>query len=215
MTVFVDRAHAGRELAGKLLDLGDEAVVLGLPRGGVPVAAELARRLGAPLDIVVVRKVGAPRQPELALGAIAAGGLVILNHQLIADLGVAESDLDEIVTREKATVAAQEIAFRQGRAPVRLTGRTAVVVDDGLATGATMRVAVEAVRRHRPRAVVVAVPVAPRSTCRAMDEVADRVVCLQTPASFLAVSRWYVDFSPVSDAEVRDALSRFSGAQGG
>jgi len=180
--------------------------VLGLPRGGVPVAHEVARALGAPLDVLVVRKLGVPGQEELAFGAVASGGLQVLNPDVAR--GVDPSAIAEVTARAWRDLASREAAYRGGRAPLDLAGHTVVVVDDGLATGASMRAAVAAVRRQDPAAIVVAVPVGAASTCVLLRSEADEVVCVASPHPFLAVGTWYEDFSPTSDDEVRRLLAR-------
>ena len=201
---FRDRVEAGDELARLLQPSagGAEVVVLGLPRGGVPVAAAVADMLDAPLDVFVVRKLGVPGHPELAMGAIASGGARVINHRLIRDLGVSAADVARVIADEEAELARRERVYRRGRAPLNLSGRTVILVDDGLATGATMRAAVQAVRELGPSRVVVAVPVGSREACRDLERVADAVVCVRMPDPFLAVGRWYRDFSETSDADV-------------
>jgi len=208
-TRFVDRADAGRQLARQLEHhRGTGALVLGLPRGGVPVASEVASALDAELDVLVVRKLGVPGHEELAMGAIASGGLRVLNEDVLARLDLPREVVDAATAAAAEVVAERDRSYRGDRPPPRLTGRTTLLVDDGVATGATMRVAVEAVRGGGAAPVVVAVPVAPPSTCQALRAVADDVVCLRTPASFMAVGAWYDDFSETSDDEVRAALRR-------
>ena len=181
-------------------------VVLGLPRGGVPVAYEVARALSAPLDVFVVRKLGVPGHEELAMGAIASGEVMVLNHDVVAATGVDGEQIDAVVQRELATLRQQEAGFRGHRPPVDLHGRVAILVDDGLATGATMRAAVGAVRDLGAKAIVVAVPTAPRETCDSLRREVDEVLCASTPDPFTAVGMWYRDFAPVSDDEVRELV---------
>ena len=208
MLFFDDRRHAGRELARRLAGLDLKSpVILGLPRGGVPVAWEAARALDAPLDALVVRKIGAPGNPEVAVGAVAAGGVRVWNDELLRDLGLTPQGLEGAVRRELAELERRERAYRGGAAPPDAAGKTAVIVDDGLATGATLRAALLAVRRLRPARTVAAVPVA---SARALDElrgVADELVCLQVPPGFSAVGQFYADFSPTTDEEVVALLS--------
>lgn len=204
---FRDRADAGRALAACVDPLaGPDTVVLGLARGGVPVAAEVARALHAPLDVYLVRKLGVPRRPELAMGAI-AGGVRVLNQAVLDTYGVAPADVDAVVEREAAELARRETAYRAGRAPIDVAGRVVVVVDDGLATGASMKAAVQALRLARPRRVVVAVPVGAPETCAELAAVADEVVCLHAPRRFLAVGQWYDDFTQTSDEEIARLLA--------
>lgn len=205
---FADRHEAGVELAEKLKTYTgrNDVVVLALPRGGVPVAHEVARALGAPLDIFVVRKLGLPGHRELAMGAIASGGVRILNDDVVRWYGIPTADIDEIAREEQAELERRERLYRDGLAPLDLRDRVVVLIDDGLATGSTMRAAVKAVRAHRPSRIVVAVPVGAPETCRDFADVADEVVCARTPQPFLAVGQWYRDFSETSDDEVRTLL---------
>jgi predicted phosphoribosyltransferase len=208
MNRFRDRAEAGRILADELARdrTLDGALVLALPRGGVPVAAEVAEALDAPLDVMIVRKLGFPGQPELAMGAIASGGAVILNPA-IAEL-VPEDEEQAIVDLELDEVTRREAVYRRGRPPPSLGGRTVILVDDGLATGATMRAAVAAARAERPKQIVVAVPVAPPSTIHVLRREAERIVCPMVPPYFAAIGLWYEDFHQVSDEEVIGLLDR-------
>lgn len=200
---FRDRDDAGRRLAAALASFrGQDVVVLGLPRGGVPVGSAVARALQAPLDVVVVRKLGVPFAPEVAMGAVGEGGVLVLNDSVLRDSGVSAGDLDRAVLREREEVALRVARFRAGRPPVELTGRTVVLVDDGVATGATARAACQVVRALGARAVVLAVPVGHPEAMTALGEVADQVVCLECPASFSAVGGAYRDFTQVSDDEV-------------
>ena len=205
---LTDRRHAGRELA-KLLPGGltmTDPVVLALPRGGVPVAYEIARGLGAPLDVFLVRKLGTPGHPELAMGAIASGGIRVLNEDVVNALGVTPEQIDAVARREQSELERREAAYRKGRTLPSLSGRTVILVDDGLATGSTMRAAVEAVKQQSPASVVVAVPVGAPDTCSALRGLADEVVCLRTPSPFSAVGQWYRDFSQTTDEEVNALL---------
>jgi predicted phosphoribosyltransferase len=211
---FADRREAGRELASRLSGYrgrGD-IVVLALPRGGVPVAFELAEALDAPLDIFVVRKLGMPGHPEFAIGAIASGGVRVLSEDVIREFGIATDVLDEIARRELIELERREREYRQGRGLADLRGRTVILVDDGLATGSSMRAAVEAVRALDPSRVVVGVPVGAPSTCAALATIADEVVCAREPEPFSAVGLWYRDFSQTTDEEVRDLLTRHADA---
>jgi putative phosphoribosyl transferase len=217
--VFTDRADAGRRLAGKLAFLhGSEVVVLGLPRGGVPVAFEVARELDAPLDVIVVRKLGLPVQPELAMGAVGEGGIRILNREVVRRAWVAAEDLAAVEQRERQELARQARLFRAGRPRVDVGGRTAVVVDDGIATGSTARAACQVAREQGARRVVMAAPVAAPGSARSLQRACDQVICLRTPAFFASVGEWYADFAPVPDADVaallQEAAARLVTPQG-
>jgi predicted phosphoribosyltransferase len=205
---FRDRRDAGRRLAGWLDRYRgrDDLVVLGLPRGGMPVAAEVAAALDAPLDVFLVRKLGVPGHEELAMGAIASGGVRVLNDDVIRSVGIREDDLEAVAARERHTLEAQERDYRGDAAPVDVRRRTVILVDDGLATGATMRAAIRALRGLGAAAIVVAVPTAPRDACEALRREVDDVVCATTPEPFTAVGIWYRDFRPVSDEQVRELL---------
>jgi predicted phosphoribosyltransferase len=181
-------------------------LVLGLPRGGVPVAAEVARILAAPFDVFLVRKLGVPGQEELAMGAIASGGSRVLNQLVIERLAVSPADVEAVAETESEVLAHRERAYRGDRPPVTVRGSTVILVDDGLATGASMRAALGAIRAQGPAAVIVGVPVGSPETCRALRAEADEVICVRMPDRFLAVGQAYVDFSPTSDEEVRDVL---------
>ena len=210
--LFRDRRDAGRLLAEKLAAYANrpDALVLALPRGGVPVAYEVARALGAPLDVFVVRKLGVPGYEELAMGAVATGGVRVLNDQLVERLGIPEQMIDAVAARELQELARRERRYRGGRPPPDVRGRTVILVDDGLATGATMHAAIEALRQQKPTRIVVAVPTASPETCEEMKTKADDVICAITPAPFQAVGRWYQDFSQTTDEEVEALLSRRS-----
>ncbi|HEY3588247.1 MAG TPA: phosphoribosyltransferase [Myxococcaceae bacterium] len=186
----------------------DDVVVLGLPRGGVPVAFEVASALQAPLDVFMVRKLGVPGHEELALGAIASGGVRVLNLDVLAAIGISDDELEAVAARELAELERREASYRGGRDPLPVQGRVALVVDDGLATGATMRAAAHALRQRGASRIVVAVPVAPAQTCQSLRRDAEEVVCALTPEPFTAVGRWYHDFSPVSDDQVRGLLDQ-------
>lgn len=207
--VFADRRDAGRELASELEDyLGrEDVVVLGLARGGVPVAFEVARAIGAPLEVFTVRKIGAPGQEELAMGAIATGGAVVMNYQVVDGLRISNGSFDLAAERETVELERREAAYRGDRPPLNLDGKTALLVDDGLATGTTMRAAVRAVRELGPGRVVVAVPTAPRSTCRELTVLVDEMICPLQPEHFNAVGEWYQDFTQTTDDEVRALLA--------
>ena len=205
---FDDRAQAGRALAAALSERAyADPVVLGLPRGGVPVAAPVARALGAPLDVAVVRKLGAPGQPELAVGAIGAGGVRVLNDDVVAALRLAPAALEEVSARELAELQRRERTYRGDRQAEPLAGRAAVLVDDGLATGATMLAAVRIARAAGAGQVVVAVPVGAPASCRRLAGSADEVICLHRPQPFSSVGRHYRDFEQTSDDEVRRLLA--------
>jgi putative phosphoribosyl transferase len=208
--MFRDRREAGCFLADLLAEYGgrEDVIVLALPRGGVPVGYEVARKLGAPLDVFVVRKLGAPGQPEFALGAIASGGVRVVNRDAIQALGIADRLVEEIARREQEELSRRERLYRGNRPAPNLTGKTVILVDDGLATGSTMRSAAAAIKQQSPSRLVVAVPVAARSTCDELAQDVDQVVCAVTPFPFFAVGQWYSDFSETSDDEVRDLLER-------
>jgi len=210
MFPFRDRAEAGRMLAETLREYAnrDEVVVLALPRGGVPVGFEVAKALNAPLDVFVVRKLGLPGQEELAMGAIASGGARVLNRELIRAVGIPAEVVEQVTQEEQRELERREREYRDGRPPVNVRGQTVILVDDGLATGSSMRVAVVALKQKEPAQIVVAAPVAPRESCAELEAVADRVVCALTPEPFGGVGQWYADFSQTSDEEVRDLLGR-------
>jgi putative phosphoribosyl transferase len=208
--LFQDRFEAGRVLASRLRDLRDrtDIVVLALPRGGVPVGYEVATALHAPLDVFVVRKLGAPGQEELAMGALGSGGVTVLNRRVVQALGLTQSEIDTAVHREERELERREREYREGRPPLDVNGRTAILVDDGLATGSSMRVAVAALLEKSPAEIVVAVPVASQETCSELAGEVDRLVCISTPEPFLAVGQWYRDFSQTTDEQVRELLRR-------
>lgn len=213
--VFADRRDAGRKLAEELADYRgrENMVVLGLVRGGVPVAFEVARALEAPLEVFTVRKIGAPGQEELAMGAIASGGAVVMNYQVVDGLRISNGSFDLAAERATVELERREAAYRGDRPPLDLDGKTALLVDDGLATGTTMRAAVRAVRELGPAQVVVAVPVAPVSTCRELTVLVDAMICLHEPAHFLAVGEFYRDFTQTTDDEVRALLAAADSGQ--
>jgi putative phosphoribosyl transferase len=208
MRIFRDRRDAGRALAAALAgEAAGRPVVLGLARGGVPVAAEIAAALGAPLDVFVVRKLGVPWQPELAMGAIASGGVMVRNEEVLARLPDAEDALEAVREREAVELAVRERRYRGARPPVPVAGRPVIVVDDGLATGASMAAAVRALRKAGATSIVVAVPVGPPETCRRIAALCDRLVCLEQPRGFMAVGQWYEDFGQTQDEEVGELLA--------
>jgi predicted phosphoribosyltransferase len=206
---FANRIEAGRQLAEKLDKYAGlkDVIVLGLPRGGVPVGYEVAKRLRAPLDVFTVRKLGVPGFEELAAGAIASGGVRVLNEDVMRAIPHADEVIEAVTARETAELERREQIYRQGRPPPELRDRIVVLVDDGLATGATMRAAVKAARQSGAAKIVVAVPVGPPDTCRELEEEADETICLSTPAFFQAVGQYYEDFSQTSDEDVRELLS--------
>jgi predicted phosphoribosyltransferase len=206
---FHDRSDAGRQLAQALREhAGPDVVVVGIARGGVPVAYEVARRLRAPLDVVVIRKLGLPGQEELAMGAVGPGGAHVLNAHVLHLLHVPEAVIQQVADREQKEVERRERAYRRGRSPEVLRGRKVLLVDDGLATGASMRTAVRAVRALDPARVVVAVPTGSPTTCEKLREDADDVVCLTSTEWFFAVGQFYEEFPTTTDDEVRECLSR-------
>jgi putative phosphoribosyl transferase len=205
-----DRAEAGRLLADRLRGYADrsDVIVLALPRGGVPIGFAIAERLRVDLDVVVVRKLGVPFHNELAMGAVASGGLRVLNRDVVGLARVDEVAIDKAVREQTKEIERREAHYRDGAAPPVLRDRTVILVDDGLATGSTMRVAIQAVRRERPRRIVVAVPVGARETCAELAAYVDETTCLTTPEPFRAVSLWYETFDQTSDDEVVDLLRR-------
>jgi len=206
---FHSREDAGRQLAERVIEYADrsDTTILALPRGGVPVAYEVARRLKAPLDVFLVRKLGVPGHAELAMGAIAAGGVEVLSHDLIKDLGIPAALVQQVAVRERLELDRRDQVFRGDRAPLNVRLRTVILIDDGLATGATMEAAIMSLRRMKPAAIVVAVPVGAAETCERIGRLADRLVCLVTPVPFNAVGQWYEDFSQTTDEEVTRLLA--------
>jgi predicted phosphoribosyltransferase len=207
---FHDRREAGRVLAQQLAGYANrpDVIVLALPRGGVPVGYEVAKALHAPLDVFLVRKLGVPGHEEYAMGAIASGGVRVLNEEAVNGLGIPPSAIEEATAKEQRELERRERAYRGERPPPELRGRSVILVDDGLATGATMQAAILALRRLQPARIVVAVPTAAPDTCEQMREAADEVVCAMTPEPFYAVGLWYEDFSQTSDEEVRALLAQ-------
>jgi len=213
MRAFNNRVSAGQELAQAVLDRlkpdkDDDFLVLALPRGGVPVAFEVAQKLGAELDLMVVRKLGLPWHSELAMGAIASGGIRILNEDVVRSSGVREASIDQVQQDEEKELKRRETAYRGDRPMPTIQGRRVIIVDDGIATGATMKAAVQGVRSQKPADITVAVPVAPPETLSALRDLADDVVCVLTPDMMNAIGAWYRDFDQTSDDEVRDLLNR-------
>ncbi len=208
--LFQDRTAAGRQLAARLSAYADrpDVLVLALPRGGVPVGYEVARQLNAPLDVFVVRKLGVPGQEELAMGAIATGGVRVLNEDVVQTLQIPEDVIDEVAAREQRELQRRERLYRDDRPPCAVQGRTVILVDDGLATGSTMRAAVAALRQQHPARIIVAVPVGAAQTCAELANEADEVVCVRMPEPFYAVGLWYDHFSQTTDAEVHELLER-------
>jgi predicted phosphoribosyltransferase len=207
--IFQDRRDAGAVLAGAVATTPGlrDAVVLGLPRGGVPVAAEVAHSLGLPLDVFIVRKLGTPGQEELGMGAVASGGTLVINESIVEQLRISPDTIEAVAEREKREIERREQVYRDGRPPIRIEGRTAILVDDGLATGATMLAAVRALR-PRVRRIIVAVPVAAESTCRQLQPEVDQIICATTPQPFFAVGSFYRNFEQTTDEEVRTILAR-------
>jgi putative phosphoribosyl transferase len=207
---FPNRVEAGRQLAQKLEKYAgrNDVIVLGLPRGGVPVANEVAKRLRAPLDVFIVRKLGVPGFEELAAGAIASGGVRVLNEDVMRAIPHADQAIEAVTARERAELQRREQVYREDRLPPELRDRIAILVDDGLATGATMRAAVKALRQREAAKIVVAVPVGPPDTCHEIEEQADETICLSTPEFFQAVGQYYDDFSQTTDEDVRELLGR-------
>ncbi|MBV8150829.1 MAG: phosphoribosyltransferase [Candidatus Eremiobacteraeota bacterium] len=207
---FRDRTDAGRELARRLVQYRRHAgvIILALPRGGVPVGYEVALALEVPLDLVLVRKLGVPGREELAMGAIATGGHIFVDRWLVQRLQITQSELDDVIARERKELERRERAYRDDRPPPEVAGKTVICIDDGLATGASMRTAASALRSGNPAAIVIAVPLASPDVALDLRDVAERVVVARTPERFRALSLWYEDFSQVTDEEVRDLLAR-------
>jgi putative phosphoribosyl transferase len=207
---FANRRGAGVELASKLREYAgrSDVVVLALPRGGVPVAFEVAEALDAALDIFLVRKLGLPGHPELAMGALASGGVRVLNEEVVRWYGVPDRAIEAVAREEQTELERREREYRQGRPLVDLHGKTLILVDDGLATGSTMKAAVQAARQHEPARVIVAVPVGAPSICEELTGIADETVCARSPEPFSAVGQWYQDFSQTTDEEVRELLEK-------
>lgn len=204
MRDFVDRADAGLRLAERVAPLvaGEDAVVLALPRGGVPVARQVAARIGAPLDVLLVRKLGVPWQPELAFGAVSTGGALVLNEDLVEEIALEPDAMQRVVDMERTELQRRERLYRGPRPPIEVEDKTVVIVDDGIATGSTVRAALRALEARGAARTIVAAPVAARETVESLRLDADRVECLLTPDDLLAIGYWYQDFSPVRDSEV-------------
>lgn len=210
MAIFKDRRDAGKQLAKELVKYKgqDDAIVLGLPRGGVPVAFEVAESLKLPLDVFIVRKLGVPGQPELAMGAIASGGIQVLNDSVVRRAGISESQIDDVAQQEREELKKREKAYRGARPDIDLQGKTVLLVDDGLATGASMRAAISALREHNPDKIIVAVPTAPPDTCQEFEPDVDQIICLRTPTPFWGVGGSYQNFSQTTNEEVRELLNQ-------
>jgi putative phosphoribosyl transferase len=208
--IFQDRKDAGRQLAFRLTDYANRSnlLVLGLPRGGVPVAYEVARELHAPLDVFLVRKLGVPGQEELAMGAIASGGVRVINEDVVSQLHIPDSVIDAVAKQELRELERREVAYRGDRPSPDVKDQIAILIDDGLATGSTMRAAALALRKQKPAQLVIAVPVAAAQTCDEFRGLVDEIICDETPEPFYGVGLWYEDFSQTSDEEVRELLMR-------
>ncbi|MGK7905724.1 MAG: phosphoribosyltransferase [Synechococcus sp.] len=207
---FSNRVEAGKHLAAYLSNYAGrkDVLVLGLPRGGVPVAFEVARSLNAPLDVCIVRKLGVPRYEELAMGAIGLGSVRVLNKEVIEAWNISEAEIDKVIAREQEELDRRDLLYRGGRPFPDITGKVIILVDDGIATGATLRAAISSLRQQQPKGIVVATPVAPQSICKSLQAEVDDVVCLATPEPFFAIGQWYMDFGQTSDAEVQELLER-------
>lgn len=208
--MFTNRVEAGQKLAEKLKAYAgrEDALVLGIPRGGVPVAFEVAAAIKVPLDVLVLRKLGVPWQEELAFGAIAQGGVRYLDRQIMDMLNLTTADVEQVTAREQVELDRREKAYRGDRPPLDVRGRTVILVDDGIATGSSMRAAIAALRQMGPARIVLAVPVAPPATCERLRELVDELVCVDMPESFYAIGQFYLDFLPVGDREVTELLAR-------
>ena len=210
--IFANRTSAGKELALHLRRYAnrEDVIVLGAPRGGIPVAFEVATELGAPLDVFVLRKLGVPDREEFAFGAIASGGVRIIDRNTVESLGITGLDIERVTRAEKQELERRERAYRGGRPPLDVRGLTVILIDDGIATGSSMRAAIRALRQLKPGRIVLAVPVAPASTCGQLRFEADELVCIETPEPFYGVGQFYGDFSQVSDREVKELLENAS-----
>lgn len=212
--VFADRNAAGKALAKEFSDCAerDDVLVLALPRGGVPVAFEIARYLHAPLDVMLVRKLGTPGQQELAMGAIASGNIIVMNDSVVLQLGINQHLIDREIEQQRQELQRRERVYRGDRTPCSVAGKTIILVDDGIATGATVRAAVKAIKQQTPARLIVAVPTAAADTLKIIAREVDQIVCLATPEPYYAVGNWYRDFDQTSDAEVCALLNRAAGA---
>jgi len=208
--IFLNRTEAGIKLAARLTAYANrpDVIVLGLPRGGVPVAFEVARALHVPLDIFLSRKLGVPSQEELAFGALASGGVRVLDQEIIDEVGISKTEIEQVTDRVKKELERRELVYRAGRPPLKVEGNTVILVDDGIATGSSIRAGVSALKQMKPARIVIAVPVAPVSTCNRLRAEVDELVCLYMPESFFAIGQFYEDFSQLTDEEVIDLLRR-------
>jgi len=210
MTIFENRRDAGKQLAKELSEFKgqNDAIVLGLPRGGIPVAYEVAKALELPLDVFIVRKLGVPGQPELAMGAIASGDIKVMNESVVRNAGISDQQIEEVAQKEKEELKKREKAYRGARPDIDLQGKTVLIVDDGLATGASMRAAISALREHNPKKIIAAIPTAPRDTCQEFESEVDQIICLRTPSPFWGVGGSYQNFSQTTNEEVRTFLNK-------
>ena len=210
MTIFENRRDAGKQLAKELSEFKgqNDAIVLGLPRGGIPVAYEVAKALELPLDVFIVRKLGVPGQPELAMGAIASGDIKVMNESVVRNAGISDQQIEEVAHKEKEELKKREKAYRGARPDIDLQGKTVLIVDDGLATGASMRAAISALREHNPKKIIAAIPTAPRDTCQEFESEVDQIICLRTPSPFWGVGGSYQNFSQTTNKEVRTFLNK-------
>jgi putative phosphoribosyl transferase len=211
--IFRNREEAGQRLASRLSKYGsrDDVIVLGVPRGGIPVAFEVATALHLPLDIFVLRKLGVPGHEELAFGAVGSGGVRVLNSRVVQELGISQLDIASVTSAEREELERRERLYRGNRPPLDVLGRTVILVDDGIATGASLMAATHALRKMKPAAIVLATPIAPRTTCDRLRREVDEVVCVEMPEPFYGVGQFYDDFSQVSDEDVNQLLERASG----
>jgi putative phosphoribosyl transferase len=207
---FRDRVHAGQVLAGALMSYADrpDVIVLGLPRGGVPVACEVAEKLHVPVDVLVVRKLGLPGWEELAMGAIASGGVRVINHDVVRSAAVSQAAIDQVTAQELTELRRRELAYRGHAGVPEIKGKTVILIDDGIATGSTIKAAVQALRQQRPAKLIIAVPTAAPDSCAMLEPMVDEMVVLLRPAEFHAVGQWYDDFSQTTDAEVTALLAK-------